>query len=90
MGAKQKLRPSPFQAGPTVSSGVLLVLAILVTLPGCEKSREQKLLECLQEADDRWIAEACRRSFDDNYIATLRKEKPDPVAEALATLEDVE
>ena len=51
---------------------VAIPLFLVVLLAGCESSREQKLLECLQEARNYDIAALCRESFDDRVATAPR------------------
>lgn len=53
---------------------LLTGLAAAILLTGCQPSREDRLLACMQEADDMEIAHLCRLTFDDRFIEQLAKE----------------
>lgn len=52
-----------------ITTAVIGGIAFLLSAGCRETSREQKLLACLQEADDGAIAALCRESFDDRMLA---------------------
>lgn len=68
-----------------------LAVPFVVLLVGCEPSQEDRLLECMKNARDKWVAQMCRYTFEEQYVQAakleaLRKE----VAAHEAMFEDLE